>query len=452
MIAGVAIAASLLADGFMFAVLAELIAAGYDAPDQHAFGIWTFAVVAVAGYVVPRAIEGFDIAPRKALAITAVIGLGLIYLLVRIEGSGDVAVWNLSWIGDFLQNAQQTTQRGGHSLTGAIFLLATWARTTLRSGDEVEMEAIPKSFSIPFAIVTIAIVLGAMTDRSGEVGRAGAAFYTMAILSLVASQLAMSGATFGEVRAGSTAGVLLAGTAIVAVLALLLIGLVTTVLGSTIGPVIGRATEWILTIILTPFAWILEKIFSALFGGKNPFPQLTDATIQRSNEAANPDKSNQSAAGAAGLFVMRAFALLAFFALVGAAVALFVRLRKSRVPETGEGREAAGAGNFRDDLGSLFRSLFRRGSPKSEGFASTETTRLYLEVLGRAEKAGHSRPGGDTAREFAPELKAAFTSSVTDDITVAFESARYAGREPDARTVAELRRRWQTEAHDAPAD
>ncbi|MGE3074364.1 MAG: DUF4129 domain-containing protein [Dehalococcoidia bacterium] len=448
MIAAVAIGSSLLADGFLFAVVAELLAAGYDKPDQHAFGAWAFAIVALAGYVVPRAIEGFDIEPRKGHALAVGIGLFLIYLLVRIEGSGDIAVWDFSWIGDFLGNAEQTTQRGGHSLTGAILLLATWARTTLRSGDEVEMEAIPRSFAIPFAVVTSVIVIGAATDRSGEVGRAGAAFYTVAILSLVSSQLAMSGATFGEVRAGSTAGILLAGTAAVAVVGLLVIGLVTTILSPIVGPVLSTVTEWTLTIILTPFAWILEKIFSALFGGKNPFPELTDAAVQRSNDAANPDQKDQSAAGAAGLFVMRAFALLAFFAIVGLAVGLFVRLRKSRVGETGDTRQGAVAGSFREDFGSMFRSMFRRGASKPEGYASTEATRLYLEVLGRAEKAGHARPGGDTAREFAPELKATFTSSVTDDITFAFESARYAGREPDARTLAELRRRWQAEARE----
>jgi hypothetical protein len=38
---------------------------------------------------------------------------------------------------------------------------------------------------------------------------------------------------------------------------------------------------------------------------------------------------------------------------------------------------------------------------------------------------------------------------VTDDITAAFESARYAGRELDARTIAELRQRWVTEAREA---
>jgi hypothetical protein len=39
-------------------------------------------------------------------------------------------------------------------------------------------------------------------------------------------------------------------------------------------------------------------------------------------------------------------------------------------------------------------------------------------------------------------LNQTFATPVTDDITKAFEAARYAGREPDARTIEELRRRW----------
>lgn len=450
MIAGLAILASLLADAFMFAAIAEFIAAGYDPSDPGAFAAWSFCLVALAGYGIPRLIEGFEFSPRTGYAITAVGGVGLIYLLVRIQSEGDVAIWDWSWVADFLSDAQQTTERGGHALTGAVFLIATWARTTLRSGDEIEMESIPRSFSVPFAIVTGIVVLGAATDRSGEVGRAGAAFYTMAILSLAFSQLAMSGATFGEVRAGGTAGIMLAATAGVAAVGLLVIGLVTAVLGPTIGPIIGTTVEWTLTIILTPFAWLLEKLFQAIFAGASPFPALSEAAVNRSQEAGNPDEAQRSPAGQAGVFLLRTIALLVFLAVAGLLITVFIRLRQRRPVRDADGRETLAAGDLRQDLGSFFRSLFRRGEPHPAGYATTEATRLYLEVLERAEHAGHSRPGGETAREFAPELKETFATPVTDDITRAFEAARYGGREPDARTVAELRSRWQREAREAP--
>ena len=448
MIAGLAIIASLLADAFMFAAIAELIASGYSPSDPHAFAAWAFCLVALAGYGLPRLVEGFEMEGRKAYVLTASAGLLLIYLLARIESAGDVALWDFGWVADFLTDTSATTERGGHAMMGTILLLATWARTTMRSSEEVEMETIPRSFAIPFALVTTVVVIGAVTDRSGEVGRAGAAFYVMAILSLASAQLSLSGATFGDLRAGSTAGVLLAGTAVVAVVGLVFIGLVTALLGPIIGPVVGGAVEWTLTIILTPFAWLLEKFFAALFGDSNPFPQLSESAINRSQDAGNPDDAEQTTAGRAGLFLLRTFALLVFLAIAGLFVSVFLRLRKRTVLRDDDGRQSAAAGDLRQDMGSFFRSLFRRGSRHEPGYATTEATRLYLEVLERAERAGHPRPGGETAREFAPELRAALATPVTDDITRAFEAARYAGREPDARMLEELRSRWQREAHE----
>ena len=50
---------------------------------------------------------------------------------------------------------------------------------------------------------------------------------------------------------------------------------------------------------------------------------------------------------------------------------------------------------------------------------------------------------GITAAEFAPELAETFHTPVTDEITAAFQEARYAGRDPDPRTLADLERRWR---------
>ncbi len=444
MIAGIAILASLLADAFLFATLAELIASGYS-DDPHAAGAWAFCIVALAGYGLPRLLEGFELESRISLAITGAGGLFIVYLLVRVTAAGDVAVWDLGWIADFLRSAQATADAGGHALTATILLLATWARTSLRAGDEIEMESIPRSFALPFALVTAFVVMGAVTDRSGEVGRAGAAFYAMAVISLACSQLALSGATYGEMRAGGTAGVMLLGTGAVAVVGLLLVGLFTTILGPVIGPIIASGTQWILTIVLTPFAWALTNLFEFLFAGASPFEGLEDATRRNVQEAGEQTDEEHSAGAEAGLFFLRTVALLLFFAFAAALVTVFVRLQKRRATLLEEGREVGVAGNLREDLGSMFRSLFRRQPPRESGYATTESTKLYLEVLARAEGAGHVRPDGETATEFAPELKETFATPVTDDITRAFEAARYGGREPDERTLAELRQRWQQE-------
>jgi hypothetical protein len=65
-------------------------------------------------------------------------------------------------------------------------------------------------------------------------------------------------------------------------------------------------------------------------------------------------------------------------------------------------------------------------------------------VLARAEERGHARKLDRTPDEHAPELRRIFDSSVTDDITLAFEQDRYAGREPDPAFLSELEERWRS--------
>jgi hypothetical protein len=239
---------------------------------------------------------------------------------------------------------------------------------------------------------------------------------------------------------------MLAGTAAVAVVGLLLITLLTTIFGPIVGPVISRSIELVLTIVLTPFAWLLTKLFEALFAGANPFPDIPEQLIRTSEEAANPDESERSTAGEAGVFLMRTIALLLFIGIAMLAATIFVRLRNRRKARILEGRDTSAVGSLREDFGAMFRGLFGRKRHYEPGVATTEATRLYLEVLNKAEQAGHARPAGETAREFAPELQETFATPVTDDITRAFEAARYAGREPDSRMVEELRRRWHEES------
>ena len=236
MIARVATASLLLAEAMVVATFAEFLAASYSGSMPHAVAGWAFAITALAGFAVPRFVEGFDLPAGRAYAITGAVGLLLIYALTRITVVGDIAIWDLSWIGDFLRDSQEAAQRGGHAIVGAVLLLVVWARANLRAADDIEMETMPRLVTIPFAITTAVVILGAMGDRSGEVGRAGAAFYVFAVLALVCSQLSLSGATYGDMRAGGTAGILLAGTAAVALAALLVIGLFVAVLGPVIGP------------------------------------------------------------------------------------------------------------------------------------------------------------------------------------------------------------------------
>ena len=444
MIAVVAVIATLLAEGLMFAIVAELFAVGYTGEHAHAVGWWAFGLVVLAGYYLPRLVAGFDMPPRRAFSLTAFGGVFLIYLLLRIEVAGDVAVWNFAWIGDFIRDASETLERGGRGLFGGMLLLAAWARGSFRSDEELEMETVAKSLALPFLIVIVVVIFGAPTDRVGEIGRVAAGFFAVAVLALASSQLALSGTNIGELRSGGITAVLLGGTAAVALLGFVVFGVVAALVGPTVGPIVSSSIEWTLTILLTPLAWALSALFERLFSGENPFADLADNAQLQIDDTGNPNAGDPSVIERGSLYGMRILALLVMAAVAAVFVTVFVRLRRrydqSKVADGASGS----AGSATGDLRNFLRSFIPGRRHHAHVSGDSEATRLYIEVLERAAREGHPRADGDTAREFAPVLEETYHAGpVVDEITAAFEEARYAGREPDARTIAALRERWR---------
>jgi hypothetical protein len=306
------------------------------------------------------------------------------------------------------------------------------------------MEMIPRSVGWGFIVVTALVVIGAASSRSGEVARAGALFYALAVVALACSQLALSGVTMGDKRAGSVVSALLGGTLAVTLIGLVVFGVVFGVLGPVLRPIIGAAVEGVLTIILTPIAWVLTRIFETILGNANPFPNLAETARGQAQQANQQGDGSHDAWQRIVTFLLRSLALVIILAVASGAVVLFTRFRRRNGGAAAEDAQLTIVGSAGDDIREFFRSLIPRRRTRVPAFASTETTRLYLEVLEQAEKDGAARPAGETATEFQPTLASRYRADVTEDITRAFEQARYAGREPDARTVDELRRRWRT--------
>ena len=444
MIGRLAVVASVSADAIAFYTLAEWMAAPYKGADEHAVGAWAFLLVALAAFGLPRLCTWYGIEGRLAYTTTIMAALMLLYGIIRLEVMGDLRVWDLGWAADFLTGGGRSSTASGRALFGMILLGGTWLRVSYRATDEIEMEMVPRSIGWGFVLVTALVVIGASSDRSGELARAGALFYAVAVVALACSQLALSGATMGEGRAGTVVSGLLAGTVAVTLVGLVVFGILFAVLAPILGPIIGRIIEAVLTVLLTPVAWVLTRIFEAIFHDSNPLGNLTENAVNQSREAREPGSTSKAAWQQWMTYALRGLALIVIVAVAAGAIALFTRFRRG----TGTAPEADArmsiVGSAGDDLRDFFRSLFPRRVPKPVPFASTETTRLYLEVLEQAERDGSARAAGDTPAEFQPTLASRYRDDITEDITRAFEQARYAGREPDSRMVEELRRRWRT--------
>ncbi len=419
--------------------LAPVAGSNPDAP-----GAWTFLLVALAAFGIPRVATWYGFSGTRGYLLTSGLALFLIYSLVRLDVVHDARLWDFGWVTDVIRDAHGTTATGGHALIASFLFIVTWIRVSYRASDDIEMEGIPRSIGWGFVLVTVVVVLAASTSRSGEVARGGALFYAVAVMALACSQLALSGVTIGEMRAGSVVSTLLLGTAAVSLVALLVFGLLFGVLSPILGPILGAVVQAVLTIILTPIAWVLTKIFEAILRDSNPFANLNDLARLGAGDAKEPQQGSRSFFEQSAIYALRALALLVILAIAGGAMALFMRFRRRSAGAQPPDARMTIAGSAGDDFRQFFRSLFPHRATSRQPFASTETTRLYLDVLAQAEQDGAVRGIGETPAEFAPTLVDRYRDDVARDITRAFENARYAGREPDARELAELRQRWNS--------
>jgi hypothetical protein len=440
-IAGAAVGTGLLADALAWATVAVLVSLLFG-DDVGPVGLPSFLAVIAAAFIAPRIIGARAASPR-ATALLAGFALALVYTLTSLETTGGLRAWTFGWLPDFYRDPEATMRAGAPAIVAILLLAGAWARGSARAEQDLDLEAHPRTLFVPFAVVITCAVLGAGSARAGELATLSAAFFAVAVVSLAASQLALGGATLGTLRSGGITATLLVGAAVASVAGFLIFGVAARLLGPTVAPAVGTAIETVLVILLTPIAWVLAAIFERLFQGANPFEafQPPAPVVVEGDPQAVP--AEPSVAERVGLFGLRTLALVGVTAVVLGIIVAWTRIRRRYAAIRERSAVAAGAGGLGEDLRALLRALRPGRGATRPAAGGSAAARLYLDVLEDAEHRGRHREPSQTPHEFAPVLHDTFDTQVTDDITAAFEEARYAGREPDRASVAELERRWR---------
>jgi Domain of unknown function (DUF4129) len=442
-IAALAVVAAVVSEALAMYTLAELVASGYEEGDRRAVAAVMFVAVALIAFALPRIVEfaGFD--RRRSLALMALPAYLVVFGALRIQFHSDFAIWDLSWTADFVQGAESAVAGNGPIILAFLMLATLFTRCAWRSSNEVELETLAKSVGFPFIAVTFAMVLGATSDRSGEVARAGAVYYVVALLALACAQSSLSGTTFGELRSGGTTAVMMLGTLGVTVVAALVFWIVFGVAGPTVGPPLGTAVNGILFVLLYPIAWVLDMFFQLIVGDVAP-PQLveTRSRLEDANSWSREPGEDASAVGRAAGFGFRVLAIVALVAIIWLGIRWFTRLRSRSRVNAAEGEGGSLSGALREDLAGLFRG-FRRKEASLRELPNSAAMQLYYGVLARASREGVVRQPGETPDELAPRLKAALDRPVTDEISEGFKEARYGDREPAAEDTADRKRRFE---------
>jgi len=447
MIGRVAIALAVLAEALIVYCLAELFAAGYGT-HVGAIPAVSWAFLGLVAFATPRLTEHFGLGERTRIAISIATAYVAIAAVMRIEFAGDVAIWDFDWARRFVADIDQTSSEAGPVVISLFLIVALWARCTYRSAQDVDLEGMPRAVVPGFVGVTTLVVLGAMTDRTGEIARAASAFYAVAVLALAFSQMGLSGTSFGDLRAGGFAGSLMGGVLGVTIAGVVLFTVTFGLIWPTISPLFFGLIAGTVTVIFTPPAWLLTTIFEFLFRVFG----VTEVSIQPPDlyrtVSASPESDQSTGERVAGI-ALRATALLAVLGLAAVAAVIFSAFRKKASRPARPGPERAAAGSLGEDVRDLLRNLFRRDRPPGQALPDNAVFRLYADVLQQAQAAGRAREPAETPVEFAPVVAARLhRGPVTDEITRAFIEVRYAGRSPDESAVAELERRWTERALD----
>ena len=451
MIGALAVAALLAAEALAVYVFGELLSVPLNESNREIVSAPVFVGFAFTAYFAPRVVDRFVANPGARLLTVAGLGVVVLYGVLRLKYAQDLALWDFRWMADFVVDTGSIQDELPPIVVSGLLLLAVWARSALRGLDEIWLEVVPRYLALPFALVTLSLVLASGSDQAAVVARGGVVFYGVALGALGYSQLAQSGASIGELRAGGVTTALLAGTAAFAVVGVLVVGVVLEVAIDVLREPVGLIFEgvffFVMQVLLFPVIWVLATVLEWFFGllgvgeGSEEGLELPAPLPQADGEGAVAEEEGDSLVARIGRYVLAGGALFIGLAVVLLVVIFLARLRRRMGRDDRPDAESEGLGGLGDDLRDAARNLFRRdrrGATTGEG-----VVRLYLDVLEQAERVGVSRAESQTASEFAPVLSDAFHREVTSDITAAFEHARYAGRPPDPAALDDLRRRWQ---------
>ena len=450
MIARVAIALLLAAQALTVYTLGEVVMRIFPEQSNELVNAPAFVAYSYLAFLTPAALDWFAVeGARRGLAI-GFVGVLVLYAILRLQYAHDLALWDFSWASDFVLSTGSVRDWVAPVLTSTFLLTVTWVWAAWRASSGVWLDHAPRAMVIPFALVTLALLVTVGSEQGDIVTRAGVVFYGVALAALACSQLSQSGSSIGGLRSGGVTTAMLIGTGIFAVLGVLLVGVLLEPIVdffSTPVIIVGKAIGWFLTwVIFYPIAWVLTLFFEwffSLLGGGDSEPRQIEIPDFGSEEGGGDgvEEEGESLASRVTRFTLAGGAIFLGIAFVVGILFVIAFLRRRSGEAGREAPESERVGNFGEDLRDAARNLFRRErrhDPAGEG-----AVRLYLDVLESASKAGKPRTGSQTAHEFAPVLLDAFHRDVTDEITMAFEYARYAGRPPDESTLTDLRRRWE---------
>lgn len=426
---------------------AELVLAQLrEVQGQSAGPAWYIVVAtALGGFALMRGVRRLDLGgPLGAIVLIAASLVG-VNLLLHLS-IGNLQFWDASYLAELLGRpdgqvasrvdlqayvARGTVEGPFGGVVGLTFvgLFGTWFRFMLVARSPVRIEKVGRSFTASFLVILGSLVVAQVMGVSAA-GWVAVPQFMLGMLGLaIANHERAVSVADAEGRATpwmtSVAGtlvLLLASVATIGALAYLQIGSLLSVIGDGLLMVI----EFLLILILTPIAWVLERIFSWVMDGRT----LPEGLLQMPNLVAPPEVPDELQGDSEGVIPQWARDTMKFFAIVGVFGILYwvgrylLGRRDSEEEEVQERRQTstggAGVGRLLSDL----LSFRRRGDP-DRWLERHPVYRLFGDAVGASSERGLRMLPSETPGEFGRTAVAYLAATPVAEAAVLFDEARY---------------------------
>ena len=415
-----------------------------------------FSITSI-GFFLPKLAKNVSVSWIRKAAFPVTIGLLALIICLRIEFSGDLYLFDFSWV---LRLIRAEAGIGAHTVAfciSSIVLLAAWLRATYHAANGIELENLPGIVAFPFVIVAILLAVSTVADVGIITTWSGIAYIALILFSLAGAQLSRSGAEFGDFRAGGVASIMLGFTLVITIFLVIFSGFIFEILVDNLapfftGPVINAIGNFFYYALIVPVGWVVIHIVDfgfwilSLLGGNEQESleiQMAPALDIEFAKSEVVENQGESAWNRWGRYVFGGGMLSIVVAIVVLAMILTVRWYKRHVNEDETTGNAEKAGSFMDELKSFASNFtFRTGSTKKTSHF-TGAIRLYLDLLDDASSRGLDRPESKTSSEFEPELVETYRDNFPKQITKLFEEERYASRHARLEDVTKAREIWK---------
>jgi hypothetical protein len=424
-------------------VLGNLFAA---TAGQSGPGILVLFTAIFVGYGVVRFLLRFDLPRRPLIVAGACLSLLGFWVLWSVQfGAGP---FDLGPLLSFTSDPVRSLNRGTAGAFGAFVLALAWVRGSLIGlRQQITHRSVLTSLTVGLMIVVLGLTVGRGAVGSSAMDEAALPFFVFGLLSLALIQLSQSEHIQGDTWRGPWLVSLLAtvgGLALVGAIAGLLPLDAFNRLLSPVGNLLVALIDIVLYLLVLPivviFNWILTRLLSGHLHPLDFRLQTFEQATRQPAHSAHPSGLLLFLGHLGNILVVLVVATIAALVLFW----VFHRLERDDEIVTSERERVITRAALGADLSALIGAVlgrFHRGASKPQPDLSRRLLhlrRLYLEMLGRAERRGLTRPEGTTPLEFGPILDEHFNSDFPETLSARFSAGRYGRIEPSDQVLDDL--------------